>query len=609
MLISALCDYYDELAKDGKLVPECYKECDVHYLIALNPDGRIDDIIDWRITEKITGKKTNRKIILPLRTQKSTFDFNMVEHRPQYIFGLNFDGKESIFSVDDKTIAKKSRHAVFRDESLKRIEGLDSPIVNAFRNFLQSWIPEQETENPLLKSIELNNKTYCAFCLSGRPDILLHEDSQIKEVWERYYFTEKVSDSKVMAQCAITGEKNQPIARIHRRIDGIPGGQKQKTLVCCKTSAGWSYGNEESYNSNISEAVMKKYTAALDYLLKDRKHKQQIDDITVLFWAESGDKNENCVDFLNMFLFGSDSETADKEETDRMLLSLMSKAREGRVSEETINAFEDIDENVNFYIVGLKPNTSRISLKFIYRRRLGAMLSAIAEHQADMQIGDEFFNIPLWRLKDELKSPKKSKESKPNNIDASLMTMLFKAIIYGTPYPNYLLSTMVTRIKTDKRIKTDRIKKYIRAGTIKAYINRKARASGQKEEIKLALDKQNNNQAYLCGRLFAVLEKIQEKSVDVDLTRTIKDAYFSSAASKPALVFPKLISLSQHHMKKLNEASMVFYNKLIEEIIGKLNGEFPDTLMLTDQGRFMIGYYQQDEDFYKKQSDKSEEEK
>lgn len=598
MLISALCDYYDELAKDGKLVPECYKECDVHYLIALNPDGRIDDIIDWRITEKITGKKTNRKIILPLRTQKSTFDFNMVEHRPQYIFGLNFDGKESIFSVDDKTIAKKSRHAVFRDESLKRIEGLDSPIVNAFRNFLQSWIPEQETENPLLKSIELNNKTYCAFCLSGRPDILLHEDSQIKEVWERYYFTEKVSDSKVMAQCAITGEKNQPIAKIHRKISGIPGGQK--TLVCCKTSAGWSYGNEKSYNSNISEAVMKKYTAALDYLLKDRKHKQQIDDITVLFWAEGGEKNDECVDFLNMFLFGSDSETADKEETDRMLLSLMSKAREGRVSEETINAFENIDENVNFYIVGLKPNAYRISLKFIYRRRLGAMLSAIAEHQADMQIiGSEFRNIPLWRLKNELKSPKSSKE----NIDTSLMTLLFKAIIYGTPYPNYLLSAMVTRIKTDRSIN------YVRAGTLKAFINRKARASGQKEEFKLALDKQNNNQAYLCGRLFSVLEHIQQSASSAKLNRTIKDAYFSSAASKPALVFPKLISLSQHHMRKLSEGSVIFYNKLIEEIIEKLDGEFPDTLMLTDQGRFMIGYYQQDKDFYEKQSDKSEEEK
>lgn len=604
MLISALCDYYDELAKDGKLVPECYKECDVHYLIALNPDGRIDDIIDWRITEQTTAKngkikevKKPRTILLPLRSEKPGIDFNMVELRPKYIFGLNFE--KSVFSPDDKTDGAKQSHALFRDESLRRIEGLNSPVVNAFRNFLQNWIPEQETENPLLKNIAKGYKnSYFAFCLSGKPDILLHEDSQIKKVWERYYFTEKVSDSTVMAQCAITGEKNQPIARIHNKINGLKGGNKTgNVLICFDSWAGCSYGNKQSYNSNISEAIVKKYKDALDYLLKDRKHKQFIDDITVLFWAEGGEKNDDCVDVLNMLLFVSDSETADKEETDRMLSSLMTKAREGSVSEETINAFENIDENVNFYIVGLKPNASRISLKFIYRRRLGAMLSAIAEHQADMQIiGSEFRNIPLWRLKNELKSPKSSKE----NIDTSLMTLLFKAIIYGTPYPNYLLSAMVTRIKTDRSIND------VRAGTLKAFINRKARASGQKEEFKLALDKQNNNQAYLCGRLFAVLEKIQKKSVGEDLNRTIKDAYFSSAATKPALVFPKLISLSQHHMRKLDEK---FYNKLIEEIIGKLDGEFPDTLMLTDQGRFMIGYYQQDKDFYEKQSGKSEEEK
>ena len=60
-------------------------------------------------------------------------------------------------------------------------------------------------------------------------------------------------------------------------------------------------------------------------------------------------------------------------------------------------------------------------------------------------------------------------------------------------------------------------------------------------------------------------------------------------------------------MKKLSESSAVFYNKLMEEIIGKLNGEFPDTLMLKDQGRFMIGYYQQDQAFYQKQTNDNKE--
>ena len=602
MLISALCDYYDDLARDGKVVPEGYSKQAVHYLIALNPDGTIDSLINWQLTEKTPPKSGKikerfvpRTILLPLRSEKSGIDFNMIEHRPLYIFGLNFIG--DAFSADDRTNKARKSHALFKEESLKRIEGIDTPIVNAFRAFLETWVPEQETENPMLLDLgKAYTNSYFAFCLSGHPEILLHEDKAVKEVWKRY-FEESSKAGDCITQCAVTGEE-QPIARIHNKIKGVAGGQPSGTvLVGFKTSAGWSYGNEQSYNSNISEAVMKRYTYSLNYLLSDKNHKQLIDDITVVFWASGGNKNEVCADYINYYLFGN-IDKLDAEQTDDLLAGMIEKVREGRASFDAFSKIEDIDANVDFYIVGIKPNASRLSQKFIYRRKIGAMLNAVAQHQSDLQIGNDFRSVPLWRVKNELKSPKSDKE----NIDASLLTAVFKSILYGTPYPTYLLSGMVTRIKTDRMINA------VRAGVVKACINRQARASGQKEEFQLALDKQNNNQAYLCGRLFAVLEHIQQSASSAKLNRTIKDAYFSSAASKPALVFPKLITLSQNHMKKLSESSVVFYNKLMEEIIEKLNGEFPDTLMLKDQGRFMIGYYQQDQAFYQKQTDDKKEE-
>ena len=82
------------------------------------------------------------------------------------------------------------------------------------------------------------------------------------------------------------------------------------------------------------------------------------------------------------------------------------------------------------------------------------------------------------------------------------------------------------------------------------------------------------------------------------------NAYFASASAKPALVFPKLIRLAQNHLNKVKYP--VTYNKLIGEIMDGLNGEFPETLRLTDQGRFDVGYYQQNQDLWKK-STKSEE--
>ena len=120
----------------------------------------------------------------------------------------------------------------------------------------------------------------------------------------------------------------------------------------------------------------------------------------------------------------------------------------------------------------------------------------------------------------------------------------------------------------------------------------------------MALDLENTNQAYLCGRMFAVLEKLQQDASKNLLNRTIKDSYFSSASSKPAIIFPKLLRLAQTHIPKAKYGN--YWNSTIGEITNKLGGEFPDFLSLTDQGKFIIGYYQQY--FTSKETTKSKEE-
>lgn len=116
----------------------------------------------------------------------------------------------------------------------------------------------------------------------------------------------------------------------------------------------------------------------------------------------------------------------------------------------------------------------------------------------------------------------------------------------------------------------------------------------------MTLNKQNKNQAYLCGRLFAALQKTQEDASTGKLNRTIKDAYFSSAATQPAIIFPKLIMLYQYHLKQLKDGFAVNREKMVQEIIGNLDGSFPARLNLLEQGEFIIGYYQQYQAFFTK---------
>ena len=110
------------------------------------------------------------------------------------------------------------------------------------------------------------------------------------------------------------------------------------------------------------------------------------------------------------------------------------------------------------------------------------------------------------------------------------------------------------------------------------------------------LDKDNTNQGYLCGRLFAVLDKIQE---DANHISSIRERYMNAASATPSSVFSTILNLSSHHSEKLNEGAKIHYEKLKQEIISKISADgFPAHLDLQDQGRFFVGYYHQRQDFF-----------
>lgn len=590
MLIKALCDYYDVLADKGSVLPDGYSKVNVHYLISLTENGQVDEIIDWQKKETIpSGKKMKERkapveMVMPQRTEKPGIDANIVEHRPLYIFGLNLD--KDHLTPDDGTDRARKSHKAFLEDNLNFVENLDSPIVSAYKNFLVSWKPEEETENKWLLGLGKDyQKAGFAFCLSGSPDCLLHNDPELKKKWKEEYTkkAEKSDDSKT-AQCAVTGD-NEPIARIHSKIKGVYGGLATgSVLIGFNNDSENSYGNEQSYNSNISETAMKKYTEALNFLLGSNKHKAMIDDMTIVYWAMS---RQDIYEDLFMKMLLGQQDQMDAEKTEAMLKVLLRDARDLKVTEERLQLENTIDPSVDFYMLGLKPNSSRLSVKFIVRRKYMDVLRNIARFQRDLQVSEDFHSVALWQIKREMISPK----SKNDKVNPALIARLLETIMNGGTYPLSFLETIIRRVKTDEgsgKINT------IRAGIIKACINNRE----QKEELKMSLDKTNQTPAYLCGRLFAVLEKLQQDASNNALNRTIKDAYFASASARPALVFPKLIRLAQNHLNKVKYP--VYYNKLIGEIMDGLKGEFPEILRLTDQGRFDVGYYQQNQDLWKK---------
>ena len=596
MLIKALSDYYDILASKGEITPEGFSKVKIHYEVALTEEGEIDHIINiQKETEVTVGKKIKKKLVpqdlkMPQRTEKPGIDANIAEHRPLYLFGLNLE-KEGLTPTDRTGKAQKS-HAAFVETNLKFIEEMDTPLVNAYRKFLLNWKPEEQTENQELLRLQKDYaKSGYVFCLTGRPGHYLQDEPVFAKKWNMYYEKQKAeAKDAYFAQCAVSGEE-RPLARIHSKIKGVYGGLATgSVLIGYNNPSENSYGNEQSYNSGISEEMMKKYTEALNYLLASQKHKHMLEDMTMVFWAM--DTEDKCEDLFSQLLFG-ESDTLNAEQTEEMLKKMMEDAREGKITAKRLENLSTVDPSVDFYMLGLKPNSSRLSVKFIIRKKYADVLWNIARFQQEIQVVQEQKPVPLWMIEKELISPK----SKNDKVNPALMAGLLNAVVYGGKYPAALFENTLRRIRIDRNINR------IRCGIVKAYLNR----NDKKEEITVGLNEENKSPAYLCGRLFAVLEQLQKDAAGTELNRTIKDAYFASASVKPALIFPKLIRLSQNHLKKIKNANYRYkYNERIQKIIELLDGKFPEMLRRTEQGEFFVGYYQQIPELFKKSEKKEE---
>lgn len=595
MLIKALCDYSAAANLCGDI--EAYYKQAIDFEILLALDGTVTAIQDLRKPIEGTKRYITPELLLPEQRGNTTVIYSyLIEHRREYIFGLEREkGKNSFKTIPGKA-GKKSKHDTFCERNLPFFEEIDSDICKAYCNFIRTWNPDLQTENEILLQMGANfdNARFC-FGLDGSPEIMLHEDPRVKENYQALLLEEQKEKQATQQTgfCSILGER-LPICEMHDKLKGIGSQAKLVSFGKDQTdrNAFYSYGKSLGYNCNISEKAMKQYTAALNFLLADNGHHKNFGDMVVVYFAMKQNDTAECDAFSLLFGdFASDQKETVDQETEKDLNQVYNYAKTG-----VLKDLSGMDPDSIFYVAGLTANSSRICTKFVVRNRFGVILEHVAAHQKDIRILENQKPVSMYWIQKQLVSPK----SKDAKVPPPLIAGLFASILNGTRYPDALLATVIARVKTDTDETQQKKVNHIRAGLIKGYLNRKAK----KEEITMSLNLDNTNQAYLCGRLFAVLEKIQQDASGGNLNRTIKDSYFSSACSKPATVFPKLIQLSQNHLKKVEY--VLFYQKLCGDIIDQLEDAFPSTLSLDEQGKFIIGYYQQNKALYAKKEKQQE---
>ena len=555
MILKTLYDYYNRC---GNLPSKGLEEKEIGFLIVLSPEGQFLRFEDCRI-----GKDHAHVYLVKKHVGRSS----------AAVANYLYDNSAYVLGYSEKCNNKEQQYFDTFKEKVETIAKAypDNKDISAIRTFYDNsreTILDLVSQDPLWEDIQKNlTKKFSNFSFRIEGDLkIVAEKKEILQLEE--------CDSSDAKFCLVSGRYGVPVETTTATM--IPGSQAIAKIVSFQVNSGYdSYGKTKCGNAPISEDAEFAYTTALNSMLqKDSRNKFMLGSRTFVFWASNNNSASLEAEDSLFELLGFQEEKNDDPNANIM------KVR--KVFESIYSGILKTDLDDKFYILGLAPNSARIAVVYWSETTLKDFAGKILKHFSDMEIHDTRKDKkPYMGIKEIISSV--TLGGKMSDATPNLPEAVVKSIFQGLPYPATLYSACLRRIRAEQKLTITR------AAIIKAYLNRQ---KNNNKKIDIMLDKENTNQGYLCGRLFAVLENLQFAANGQD---SIRSSYMNAASTTPSTVFSTILKLSNNHYGKLakdKKGLAYFFDNQKKEIMSLLQ-EFPDTLELNDQGRFFLGYYHQ----------------
>lgn len=571
MILQRLC----ELARrEQLLLPAGQAKRTLDFVVRLDMDG------NFRGFESLRDSKGRGQTRIlpepPVRT--SGVNAGFLCDNSKYVLGAMPD--EDLENSKTKERGLKC-HAAFLERIQQASAETGSPSLQAVLSFLQALPETREAVLSSLQEHEWTGGEYVTFALASAPEELICEEPDIM-AYQAALANEQDADGTMQARCLATGLVH-PARRLHEKLKGIPGAKTSgANLVSFNLKASSSQGLDQGENAPVSVEATLLYAAAISWLTEKvagRRYRYATKigkESILLFWTH--EKHEG-LNFLANFMAAT---TADE---------LQECLKSPFLGKSPSNI-----DTTGFYGMTLTGNAGRVAIKDWFEADISTVLSNMSEYYTDLQIGYSDARLPMFQIIKALDPPGTNTSVAPD-----LSRRLTLAAMKGGELPINLIPAAMTRIRLAGN---DSGKVRTLCALIKATLNR-SKTHSYRRTLTVTVDNNNHEPAYLTGRLFALLERLQGAALN-DLNASIRDRYFGSASTNPAMVFPRLLRVSTHHAKKAAGAG-IWLERLKGDVIGKLpSSGFPTTLTLAEQGVFAIGYYHQREEFFQKKKSQPE---
>lgn len=573
MILKALTDYYEALEKKGAAFPKGWGSVKVSFGLDLSAEGAVKRVVPLA-SPTLDGKKTQpqgKKLPAAIK-RASNVSSNFLWDNSSYLLGTDSKGNPS---------RTKQCFEAAKELHMSLLSDCGGAFAKAICHFFECRQPGEAEHDPLFADSidDIRKGANLVFMFDGR---FPGDDDELCRAWQRYY--DRDDDGKEKMRCLVTGELSVP-ENIHPAIKNVAGAQSSgAALVSFNSPSLCSFDRTQDLNAPVSKYAAFAYTTALNLLLADRKHVHRYQDTTIVYWSEDADSDYQ--DAFDSFIDGGGDKITDSE-----LGSIVAALAQGKPVVWDKNV---LHPDNRFYILALAPNASRLSVRFFLRSSFGDFAKNVGRHYRDTEIVSDGRGkglIPMWLL---LRGAANEK-SRNHDVPPQAAGDMLRAILSGGRYPATVYEQVQLRIRAEHVLSRER------AAIIKGYLTRLTNNDKYREALTVELNEETNYQPYLLGRIFSVLEALQQ-TANPGINTTIMDKYFTSACATPAIVFPTLISLAQKHLRKLDGGIHVYYSKQLTELLGRVTESYPAHLSLYDQGVFQLGYYHQTQKRFEKKA-------